>query len=1136
MKKHFIITSALMALFMMASCSEEDMPQGQVNGDFVTFKVAVPQISTRAISDGYTANRLYWGVYDHNGRLLPEISNTDNDRKDDMVFSGSGEVKLTLAQDKKYSIVFWAANESNSMCHVDWDGRCLSVEPKEANQESYDAFCAYVKIDNVSGYKTQEVKLYRPFAQLNIGTADYAKAAASGLTVKNTRIKVSGIPVQYNFVDSTTVGDRTMVYDYPEKPVSFKDEKYPVNGYEYLAMNYILVGSDKELVTVKLSYLDDDRQEHERTYTAVPVQRNWRTNIYGNILTSETDFTVTIMPGFDGNDNIKVWDGKSTDIPVIDDVAKTVTIVTGNQLAWLAAYVNGTLNANTRSASNEVSLDKSYTIVLDENIDLGGEEWTPIGYGKHFEFSFDGKGHTISNFKITKKEGEKNNAAALFGSIAGTTTLKDFTVKNAQVIYPGKEIEDFYGAAIVGTVYGSHTFENIYVTNSTIQGNNKVAGLIAHDGSSSKIEINNCHVSGCTIETKNEEDGGNVAGMVGYIQTKNVVISNSSVKNCVINAINSSDTGKRANSQFVGAIKGDGNLTIANCVVENNTYNESGLETYQTPYDGIFVGGAREEATAIVVINGKPYGGLKLSDKFYKTVDEALAEAKAGDVIYVGAGTFVIPYGVTTSPAGTITFEGYGNSSVLSFNTKAGGADGGLNSYAHGMDLVFKNLKVVSPNTGSAYSGGFGYAKSVIFEGCTYEGQYRSIGNTKFEGCTINPQNSYIYTDRVNVNFIDCTFNCSEGKGIQVYGDNSGWESVINVTDCEFTAAKVGNTWDGKPVTAIDINSTGAKFTVNITNSTATGFGKGLFSNSQLWNIKGGEANVTVTIDNNVAYPFFTQDETTGEYNVTTAQGIKDVLTLAGAAGAGSTTINIATDIDLNGVEWTPIKVDGYNGADIVKVNGNGKTITGLTGGLFAGGFAGGSGIVIENLTIANSTIIANNTQGYGAFVGCADAMDEITLTNCHLTNSTIITPNDGADESRIGGLIGWTAGYNVQNDGPVDSHITVTRCSVKGCTLKGAGSIGGIVGHAGANAATFTTIENCTVTDNNLISTDAGAWRVGVVVGTANNGQCVINNITESNNTLSQTGKTAPAGQSNLYGRFVPVGTGTLVIDGVSL
>jgi hypothetical protein len=153
------------------------------------------------------------------------------------------------------------------------------------------------------------------------------------------------------------------------------------------------------------------------------------------------------------------------------------------------------------------------------------------------------------------------------------------------------------------------------------------------------------------------------------------------------------------------------------------------------------------------------------------------------------------------------------------------------------------------------------------------------------------------------------------------------------------------------------------------------------------------------------------------------------------------------------------------------------------------------------------------------------------------LKNSTIITPNDGAAESRIGGLVGWTAGYNNQNDGPVDSYITIKDCSVVGCTIKGAGSIGGICGHAGANAATFTTIENCTVANNHFISTDDGGWRVGVVVGTANNGQCVIKNITESGNTLEQVGKTAPTGEKrNYYGRFVPSGTGTLVIDGVNI
>ena len=273
---------------------------------------------------------------------------------------------------------------------------------------------------------------------------------------------------------------------------------------------------------------------------------------------------------------------------------------------------------------------------------------------------------------------------------------------------------------------------------------------------------------------------------------------------------------------------------------------------------------------------------------------------------------------------------------------------------------------------------------------------------------------------------------------------------------------------------------------------------------------------------------------------ITDMETLKSELTKAGEAGAGYTVLEINADINMTGEEWTPIKVDGYHGADIVTIDGKGHTITGLNASLFAGGFAGGSGIVIKNLTIADSQMVATNTQGYGAFVNCADSMDVITLINCHLKNSSIITPNNGADESRIGGLVGWTAGYNNQNDGPVDSYITIENCSVTGCTLKGAGSVGAICGHAGANAATFTTIKNCTITNNKLISTENGSWRTGVVVGTANNGQCNISNITESGNTLTQNSasdfKNPTGATRHYYGRFVPAGTGHLVIDGVEM
>ena len=264
---------------------------------------------------------------------------------------------------------------------------------------------------------------------------------------------------------------------------------------------------------------------------------------------------------------------------------------------------------------------------------------------------------------------------------------------------------------------------------------------------------------------------------------------------------------------------------------------------------------------------------------------------------------------------------------------------------------------------------------------------------------------------------------------------------------------------------------------------------------------------------------------------MTTAE-LRATLTAFTSAGSGDNVIGIGKDIVLKeGETWVPAKVDGYHGAGVVTVLGNGHKISGLNAPLFAGGFAGNSGIIVKDLTLDGVKINdATSNLGIGAFVCDVDSMPTIELDNCHLTNSEIISTGG----ARVGGLIGWTSGYNKPNDGPVNTYIKITKCSVEGCTISAKGSVGGIIGHAGCNPATYHTISDCSVKNCVLTSTDDGGWRVGVVVGTANVGELTINNITESGNTITQTGKTAPE-HSNLYGRFVPGTTGKLVIDGVA-
>lgn len=264
---------------------------------------------------------------------------------------------------------------------------------------------------------------------------------------------------------------------------------------------------------------------------------------------------------------------------------------------------------------------------------------------------------------------------------------------------------------------------------------------------------------------------------------------------------------------------------------------------------------------------------------------------------------------------------------------------------------------------------------------------------------------------------------------------------------------------------------------------------------------------------------------------MTTAE-LRATLTAFTSAGSGDNVIEIGKDIVLKeGETWVPAKVDGYHGAGVVTVLGNGHKISGLNAPLFAGGFAGNSGIIVKDLTLDGVKINdATSNLGIGAFVCDVDSMPTIELDNCHLTNSEIISTGG----ARVGGLIGWTSGYNNPNDGPVDTYIKITKCSVEECKLEAKGSVGGIIGHAGCNPATFHTITDCAVKNCVINSTDDGGWRVGVVVGTANVGELTITNVTESGNTVTQTGKTAPE-HSNLYGRFVPGDTGKLVIDEVA-
>lgn len=416
------------------------------------------------------------------------------------------------------------------------------------------------------------------------------------------------------------------------------------------------------------------------------------------------------------------------------------------------------------------------TFVLDTDIDLNDEEWVPIGTnGSHFKGTFDGNGKTISNFKITRTN--DGAQAALFGTVSGSPVFKNFTIDGADVVYPGSD--DYYAAGLIGTYYGHLTITGVTVQNSEISGNNKVAGLVAHDGSSSSLLIDDCHVTGCTISTLNQGDGGNVGGLIGLFAGGGTsanpkdgqhYIKNSSVKDCTINGINSTNTGKRANGEFVACMTGKDNqiLHIENCEISGNTFvdkqKDGSAVTYVSPY-GPFVAGNREDdGKGVVMIDGKQMiaDGVALgSNGVYlvsniaglrwvsgNTLMQTRTKVQLVDDIVLDEDEVFEPISSRHSASTDFILEIDGNDKIIfNLNLQSEGKDIGLFTHLGGdvYDLHFKNVKGKGTGRLGALAGNFaGKIKNCTIEGIELEVAEDRVGSfvglsfgTEITGCSV---------------------------------------------------------------------------------------------------------------------------------------------------------------------------------------------------------------------------------------------------------------------------------------------------------------------------------------------------------------------------------------------------------------
>lgn len=323
------ITIAAATLLLLTSCQRDELQGGSISGEEVSVSIsATMPIDGGAVvksdtepGNGSFANRCIMQIY-----YLPDGESGSADPipyGDRVTVAVSGMKALFLDQrlvsGHDYRFVFWADHVTDNSSaealaqdlHYDTEEfPIVSFKEEEdgtlsysSNDDTRDAFFA-ADVRNISGPSSLSFDLKRPFGQLNIITTDWGAIpddVVEQLRPSNVRLDFKSLPNSIDLVSGDVTGDVDIISEVVEV------SQVPLNGdSKQLSFDYIFAKDGEQTVladfTMDFLLADGTTQvtDEAYTFTNIPVQRNYQTNVRGNLLTDRTGVEIEVVPEFDG--------------------------------------------------------------------------------------------------------------------------------------------------------------------------------------------------------------------------------------------------------------------------------------------------------------------------------------------------------------------------------------------------------------------------------------------------------------------------------------------------------------------------------------------------------------------------------------------------------------------------------------------------------------------------------------------------------------------------------------------------------------------------------------------------------------------------------------------------------------------
>lgn len=615
--------------FLLAGCQAEELfEDGAVApGDGnVTFTVSAPEAmpESRAVL-GENSNSALGGVTNVNTeeydlRYQLAVYRVENG---DYVEAVSPQMKivdkyepvtysLRLTPNRNYQVVVWAdfvrEGETEDLHYNTSDFRNIHVpelpDKYILNDESKDAYFTTVPVSVEEDAVTEDLVLKRPFAKVRVITTDWGYENLEmpdnfKVTYYGCKRFVNLDPVlgvsSYDDLDDTGLSGFTATIDKAEKDYA---QGYDASeGNRTVIVDYLMTDVEEQTpIHIKLEALNGETliAAHDLS-TDIPIQRNWLTTIIGNVLTTGSEFNITIDEGFENEWIVgEEWwrsSGWTPKEPAYDETTNTYAIYTKEEFMWLPDHIE-----------TMVSEHPGFTLSIRGDIDMSGVDWKPIYTSGENEYTVEGNGHTLRNFSMNGKFGAVyeyklgpfvlgrfNAYTGVWGKFQGR--MKDLTFENITIngLADDEVHYDTDGNPI------DHSAEYAYF-----------AGCIGYTGQnwSTTVNLTNVHAKHVQIKASDGLTTQNIGGLVGWI---GIGGGNTWLENC--SAENVHLTGYQAGG-LVGQLVGGRGCKFTNCWTEDVEVRMTSLS-----YASGFIGSINNGAGSTLVDCKAPTRVVYLDDK-----------------------------------------------------------------------------------------------------------------------------------------------------------------------------------------------------------------------------------------------------------------------------------------------------------------------------------------------------------------------------------------------------------------------------------------------------------------------------------------------------------------------------------------